>query len=120
LAKKGYNTVLQVKTGHGLFQKRSSLKRLKETLVGVWIVLESIVKDIPLIGIGYCHIMQTTLVFVATKNSGSTKKCDSYKTRYANDWGNTHIHEVDQLDIISKFFESSNMVDKHNQLQQPI
>ncbi len=38
--------------------------------------------------------------------------------KYTGDWGNIHICEVDQPDIISKFIESSNMVDKHNQLWQ--
>ncbi len=38
--------------------------------------------------------------------------------KHTDDWGNIHIHEVDQPEIISKFFESSNIIDKHNKLRQ--
>lgn len=32
-----------------------------------------------------------------------------------DDWGNVHVHDVDWPIIISKFLESSNMIDKHTQ-----
>jgi len=116
LEKKGYEAVLQVKTGHGLFPKKFIEETLKEAPGGVWTVLESIHDGIPLIAIGYRYSMRTTLFFVATKNARSTIKGESYKMKFTDDWGNIHICEVDRPDIISKFFESSNMIDKHNQL----
>jgi hypothetical protein len=60
--------------------------------------------------------VSVTLLFVATKNAGSTKKGNPYNMKYTDDWGNVHVHEVDRPDIISNFFEHSNMIDKHNQL----
>jgi len=66
------------------------------------------------------HGLQSKLpcLFVATKNARSTKNGEKYlyKMKYTDDWGNLHIHEVEQPDIKSKFFESNNMDDKHNQL----
>jgi len=38
--------------------------------------------------------------------------------KYTDDWGTVHVCEVDRPDIISNFFEHSNMIDKHNQLRQ--
>jgi hypothetical protein len=35
--------------------------------------------------------------------------------KYTDDWGNVQIHDANQPDIISQFFESSNTIDKHNQ-----
>ncbi len=116
LAKEGYKAVLQVKTGHGLFQKKFIEETLKDAPGGVWIVLEAIHDNVPLIAIGYHYSTRTTLLFVATKNAGSTKKGNPYNMKYTDDWGNVHVHEVDRPGIISNFFEHSTMIDKHNQL----
>jgi hypothetical protein len=118
LAKKGFKAVLQVKTGHGLYPKKFIEDTLKDAPGGVWIVLEAIHEGIPLLAIGYRYSTRTTLFFVTTKDAGSTKKGNPYNMKYTDDWGNIHIREVDRPDVISKFFESSNMVDKHNHLRQ--
>jgi hypothetical protein len=73
-----------------------------------------------------CHLLQsvigTVLVqlffVVATKGSGTTAKGTPYEMKYTDDWGNVHVRYVDRPDIISKFFEKSNMIDKHNQVRQ--
>jgi hypothetical protein len=79
---------------------------------GVWIYLNPFMR--------VSHGLQSKLpcLFVATKNARSTKNGEKYlyKMKYTDDWGNLHIHEVEQPDIKSKFFESNNMDDKHNQL----
>jgi len=38
--------------------------------------------------------------------------------KFTNDWGDMHIRDVEQPDIISWFFENSNTIDKHNQCHQ--
>ena len=114
LAKEGYKAVLQVKTGNGLFPKKFIEDTLKDAPGGVWIVLEAIHDNVPLIVIGYSYSKRTMLLFVATKNAGSTKKGNPYNMKYTDDWGNVHVHEVDHPDIISNFFEHSNMIGKHN------
>jgi hypothetical protein len=52
---------------------------------------------------------------VATKDAGSAAKGTPYQMKFTDDWGNIHIRDVDSPDIISRFFESSNTIDKHNQ-----
>jgi hypothetical protein len=55
---------------------------------------------------------------VATKDAESTAKGTPYQKKFTDDWGNTHIRDVDQPDILSRFFESSSTIDKHNQCHQ--
>jgi hypothetical protein len=118
LAKKGYKAVLQIKTGHGLFPKKFIENALEDAPGGIWIVLEAIHDGVPLIAIGYRYSTRTTLLFVATKDAGTTRKGNPYQMKFTDDWGNVHIRDVDRPDIISKFFESSNSIDKHNQCRQ--
>ncbi len=118
LAKKGYKALLQVKTGHGLFPEKFIKNTLEGAPGGVWIVLESNYEGAPLIAIRYRYSTRTTLHFVATKDAGSTVKGTPYQMKFTDDWGNTHIRDVDQPDITSRFFESSNTIDKNNQCCQ--
>ncbi len=75
-------------------------------------------QGVPLVAITYRYSTRTTLHFVATKDAGSTYKGSPYHIKYTDDWGNVHILDVDRPDIISNFFETSNMIDKHNQACQ--
>jgi len=118
IAKKGYKAVLQVKTGHGLFPKKFIESALADSPGGVWIVLEAIHDGVPLIAIGYRYSTRTTLHFVATKDAGSTAKGNPYQMKFTDDWGNVHVRDVERPDIISRFFENSNTIDKHNQCHQ--
>jgi len=118
LGQKGYKAVLQVKTGHGLFPKKFIEDTLKDAPGGIWIVLQSTFQGIPLIAIGYCYSPHTTLHFVTTKDAGCTSKGEPYRMKYTDDWGNVHICDVNRPDLISKLFEASNIIDKHNQARQ--
>jgi hypothetical protein len=118
LAKKGYRAILQVKTGHGLFPKSFIEETLKDAPGGVWIVLEATHDGVPLLAIGYRYSTRTTLCFVATKDAGSTTKGNPYEMKYTDDWGNVNVRFVDRPEIISKFFERSNMIDRHNHVRQ--
>jgi hypothetical protein len=118
LSQKGYKAVLQVKTGHRLFPKKFIEDMLKDAPGGIWIVLQSTFQGIPLIAIEYCYSTHTTLHFVATEDACYTSKGKLYHMKYTDDWGNVHICDVDRPDFISKFFEASNIIDKHNQARQ--
>jgi hypothetical protein len=104
--------------GQGCVLKRFIEDSLKDAPGGVWIVLQSTHQGVPLVAIGYRYSTRTTLHFVATKDAGSTCKGNPYHMKYTDDWGNVHINDVDRPNIISKFFETSNMIDKHNQACQ--
>ncbi len=85
---------------------------------GLWIVLEANYEGVPLIAVEYRCSAHTKLHFVVTKDVGSTAKGTPYQMKFTDDWGNIQIRDVDQPDIISRFFESSNTIDKHNQCHQ--
>jgi hypothetical protein len=102
LSKKGYKSILPVKTGHGLFPKNFIDDTLKDAPGGVWIILESIHQQVPLLAIGYRYSTLTTLFFVATKDSGRTTNGNPYEMKYTDDLGNVHVRYVDRPEIISK------------------
>ena len=52
------------------------------------------------------------------KDAGFTRVGSPYEMKYTDDWGNVHCQNDECPDILSKFFEASNMIDKHNQLRQ--
>ena len=41
-----------------------------------------------------------------------------YKMNLTDNFGNVHVRDVDRPDIISRLFEESNCVDKHNQVKK--
>ncbi len=110
--------MFQVKSGHRLFPKKVLGDSLKDAPGGIWIVPQPTYQGRPLVTIGYRYSTCTTLHFVATNVAGSTSKGDLHHMKYTNDWSNVHIPDVDRPDIIYKFFEISNMIDKHNQAHQ--
>ncbi len=38
--------------------------------------------------------------------------------KFTNDWGNVNIRDVERPHIISRLFENSNTIDKHDQFHQ--
>ena len=104
LGEAGYKAVLQVKMNSRLYPKAFIMEALKDAPGRVWIVLKAIYCGIPLMAIGYHYSTCTTLFFVEMKDAGSTRVGSPY--------------EMECSDILSKFFEASNMIDKHNQLRQ--
>jgi len=55
---------------------------------------------------------------VATKNAGSTIADDPYRARFLDDHDNLVSRPVDHPELISKYFQWSNGIDKHNQAHQ--
>jgi len=80
-------------------------------------VLEGTTRDeVKLVAIGYRYSRKTILFFVLTENAGRTDAGTPYEMKYTDSYGNVCVRSVDQPDIISKFFQSSNIIDTHNQL----
>jgi hypothetical protein len=71
-----------------------------------------------LICIGYKYSASKVLVFLGTKNSGSTKPGEPYVARFPDADGNVAQRSVPRPDVISKYFNDSNVVDSHNQSRQ--
>jgi len=115
----GHEGVFQVKQNSALYPKSFIEDALKEAPGGVHNVSKgSAPNGVPLVAAGYCYSRKTTLYFVATENSGSTVKGDTYVMKYTDSHGNICTCLVDHPDMISKFFATSNTIDTNNQMQQ--
>jgi hypothetical protein len=73
---------------------------------------------VDLIAIGYRYSTKTTLFFVATVDAGSTTPGMPYEMKSTDDHGIVCVPLVEHPDIISKFFQDSNIIEKHNQSRQ--
>jgi hypothetical protein len=71
-----------------------------------------------MICIGYKYSASKVLVFLGTKSSGSTKPGEPYIARFPDANGNVAQRSVPRPDIISKYFNDSNVIDSHNQSRQ--
>jgi hypothetical protein len=87
---------------------------------GSYLVLECTTsnKGHKLICIGYKYSASKVLVFLGTKNSGSTKPGEPYVARFPDANGNVAQRNVPRPDVISKYFNDSNVIDSHNQARQ--
>jgi hypothetical protein len=116
---RGHEAVLQVKQYHSLFPNEFIESALKEASGGVHILLEGKTQDeVPLVALGYRYSRKTILFFVLTKKAGSSKPGDPYQMKYMDSYGNICTRYVDQPQVISIFFASSNVINTHNQLCQ--
>lgn len=73
---------------------------------------------VDLVAIGYKYNSTKVLCFVATKDAGTTRDGKPYFARYLDAFQNVASRSVPRPDVISKYFERSNVVDKHNQARQ--
>ena len=84
-------------------------------------MLEGTTRDeVKLVAIGYRYSRKTILFFVLTENAGRTDARAPYEMKYTDSYGNVCARSVDRPDIISKFFQSSNIIDTHNQIRQDL
>jgi hypothetical protein len=117
----GYEAVFQIKQNHGLFPKSFIEEALKDAPGGVHIVLEGTTPcEVPLIAVGYRYSRKTILFFVLTKGAGSLFNGDPYEMKFTDSYGNIMTWFLDRLQVISKFFQTSNAIDTHNQLCQDL
>ncbi len=70
-----------------------------------------------LIAIRYKYNSSKVLFFVATKNAGSTIAGGPYRVHFLYDHDNLVSKPVDCPELILKYFQRSNGIDKHNQDQ---
>jgi hypothetical protein len=116
---RGHEGVFQVKQYHALFPKDFIEDALKEAPGGIHIVLNGTTKDeVNLVAVGYRYSRKTILHFVLSENAGSTGEGDPYEMKYTDNYGNICTRYVDQPEVVSNFFASSNVIDTHNQLRQ--
>ena len=118
LAKRGRAFVGQIKSNHSLFPKKYIEEKLKDAPGGAHIVLKGTYQEVELIAIGYRYSSKKTLHFVMTADAGSTTPGEPYEIKFTDAYGNVHVCDVDRPDVISRFFQESNCVDKHNQARQ--
>jgi len=119
IARRGHEAVFQIKQNHGLFPKSFIEEALKDAPGGVHIVLEGTTPcEVPLIAVGYRYSRKTILFFVLTKGAGSLTNGDPYEMKFTDSYGNVMTRFVDRPQVISKFFQTSNVIDTHNQLRQ--
>ena len=115
----GHEWIGVVKTSHSLFPKQVLEDKLKTWPGGMNLTLEATTsKGVKLIAVGYKYNSSKVLCFVATKNAGSTISGDPYRARFLDDHDNLVSRPVDRTELISKYFQRSNGIDKHNQARQ--
>ena len=119
LALRGRAFIGQIKSNYSLFPKKYIEDKLQNAPGGTHIVLKATYREVDLIAIGYRYSSKKTLHFVATSDEGSTTLGEPYEMKFTDTYGNIHVRDdVDCSDVISRFFEESNSVDKHNQARQ--
>jgi hypothetical protein len=116
----GHEWIGVVKTSHSLFPKKKALEdKLKTWLGGMNLTLEATTsKVVRLIAVGYKYNSSKVLCFVETKNEGLTVAGDPYRARFLDDPDNLISRPVNCPELISKHFQWSNGIDKHNQAHQ--
>ena len=124
-AKRGHAFVGAVKTSSKLFPKAELEDRMKLYPSGASLIMECDVpgtgnEGIKLLAIGYKYNKKKVLLFIATKNAGSTQPGDPYIARYNDKLRNVRQREVERPAIISEYFKHSMAVDAHNQARQGI
>jgi hypothetical protein len=71
-----------------------------------------------LICIGYKYSASKVLVFLGTKNAGSTTPGEPYIAKFPDANGNVAQRSVPRPAVISNYFNDSNVIDTHNQACQ--
>ena len=93
---------------------------MKDFPGGIWIMMEGRAEKeyVPLVCIGYKYNFKKVLVFLSTKGGGSTQPGEPYLAKFPDKFDNVCTKEVARPDIISNYFNKSNMVDLRNQARQ--
>ena len=120
LHSRGIKGVFQVKTRHKGYPKVFIEDAMKGMPGGMHLVMNGVnrVTGEKLVAVAYWYSTQKTLSFIMTPGAGTTRKGTPYEMKYATDCDNVGGQFVDHLEVLSKFFEESNCVDRHNQARQ--
>ena len=98
----------QVKANHGLFLKDYIEEQLLDTPGCTHIVLKSSHKEIDV-------IVKKIMCIIITSDARSTTLGEPYEVKFNDSFVNVNVRDVDSPDVISRIFQESNYVDKHNQ-----
>jgi hypothetical protein len=113
-----YFGALKTSTKYTPFQ--DLIDKMQNWPSGSYLVMECTTPDAghKLICIGYKYSASKVLVFLGTKKSGSTIPGEPYVARFPDANGNVAQRNVPRPDVISKYFNRSNVIDTHNQARQ--
>jgi hypothetical protein len=112
-----YFGALKTSTKYTPFQEL--IDKMQNYPSGSYLVMECTTpKGNNLICIGYKYSASKVLVFLGTKNAGSIKPGDPYVARFPDANSNVAQRNVPRPDVISKYFNDSNVIDSHNQVRQ--
>ncbi len=75
-------------------------------------------KGLDLLSVGYKYNSCKVLCFISTYNAGLTIPSSYYKVMWLDNNRNTMCRHIPHLQIISKYFQHSNAIDKHNHAHQ--
>jgi hypothetical protein len=73
---------------------------------------------VELLAMGYKYNMQNVLSFIFMKDAGSLAIGDPYIAQFPDKFGNVKTIKFPRPAVISRYFNSSNVVDSHNQSRQ--
>jgi hypothetical protein len=118
-AEQGHSYFGALKTSTKCTPFQELIDKMQNYPSGAYLVMEcSTPNDHKLICIGYKYSASKVLVFLGTKNAGSTKLGEPYIARFADAVGNVAQRSVPRPDVISRYFKDSNVIDSHNQARQ--
>ena len=79
---------------------------------------ETPVKKVILYCIGYKYSKDTTMIFISTNNTGSTKAGLPYHAHFADEHGNRQSRDVFRPKVITDYFVNAGVIDGHNNARQ--
>lgn len=67
---------------------------------------------------GYKYNSRKVLVFVSTRNAGSSEPGEPYVAKFSDEHGNVCERQVPRPQLVAQFFHDSNVIDAHNHARQ--
>jgi hypothetical protein len=117
----GHELIAAVKTNSSWFPKAAIEEKMRDWPSGSYLVLECCTPNtnVNLVAIGYKYSGQKVLLFIATKNAGSTiPGTKPYIAKFPDKYGNICERKVPRPEVVSIYFEDSNVIDSHNHCRQ--
>ena len=123
----GHEFVGPVKTSHKNFPKTQLETLMKEWPGGMSFVLEGVTPPsapgepgCQLLAVGYKYNSRKVLSFVCTKDAGPTTNGIAYQAKWTDEYGNVRARPVERPEVISRYFQYSDVVDSHNHARQAL
>ena len=116
-----HEIIASVKSNSGWFPKKEIVTKMKDWPSGAYLVLKckSPKYGVDLVALGYKYNSSKVLTFVMTKDAGCTNPGDKkYHARFPDKYGNVHERLMQRPEILSQYFDVSDIIDSHNHLRQ--